>query len=182
MPRPTIQINKDSFTAIIADLETKKTYRNHSELFKDVSSVYNDKHQQDGITLTPAIVYLRVKEWAVALKTQKGKKGRQKGEQLNTAGVTSVVRLPRGEKFASSDLARQSIGKLRQEVKREQKGRFLPLVNRLEKGSMKAAVALKCIDCCAGSTTDIKHCPCTSCSLYLFRPYQDKEEISSTED
>lgn len=173
MGRPMIQVDQNSLTTIINRCEANKTYRNHSELFKDVASLYNDQHKT---TLTPAIIYLRVNEWGIVLKTEKGKKGRQKGDGPAISLDQRAARQPRSDKFAASKVAQQSLGLLRAEVKREQNGRFLPLVKRLEGGSMKAAVALKCLDCCAGSVVDIKHCPCTSCPLYLFRPYQHKSE------
>lgn len=32
------------------------------------------------------------------------------------------------------------------------------------------AIRLKCLDCCCGSSEEVKNCPCTDCSLY---PYRD---------
>lgn len=31
------------------------------------------------------------------------------------------------------------------------------------------AIRLKCLDCCCGSSHEVKLCPCTKCSLYHFR-------------
>lgn len=164
MGRPSININKQTLTEIIQQCEKSQTYKNHSQLFKDVAQKYATLMKTP---ITPALIYLRVNEWEIPVTTPKGRKGRQKGE-----AIPSGVRKARGTKFAESDIARQSLALLKQEVKSEQNGRFLPIYNKLQNGSMQAAIKLKCLDCTNYQTEEIKHCPCTSCSLFLFRPYQ----------
>jgi hypothetical protein len=48
----------------------------------------------------------------------------------------------------------------------------LPLVNKVEKGSMAAALKLMCLDCSSWVKPEIRDCVITSCPLYPFRPYQ----------
>lgn len=42
------------------------------------------------------------------------------------------------------------------------------------------AIRLKCLDCCCGSSHEVKLCPCTKCPLYPFReghnPFAAKRE------
>lgn len=54
------------------------------------------------------------------------------------------------------------------------------LVKKIEEGSLKAAVNLKCIECCCGDTTFIKDCKIKTCPLWFDRPYQNKgsEDVS----
>lgn len=44
------------------------------------------------------------------------------------------------------------------------------------------AIRAKCIDCCCGSSNEVKLCTVTSCPLYDFRfgknPYRKKRELS----
>ena len=47
------------------------------------------------------------------------------------------------------------------------------------------AIRLKCLDCCCGSSNEVKLCPCTNCSLYPFRdghnPFVTKREYTDEE-
>jgi hypothetical protein len=48
----------------------------------------------------------------------------------------------------------------------------LPLIGRAEKGSLAAAVKVKCLQCAAWQTREIRDCTVTGCALYPHRPYQ----------
>ena len=45
------------------------------------------------------------------------------------------------------------------------------------------AIRLKCLECCCGSSNEVKLCPCTNCSLYPFRdghnPFTAKREYTA---
>lgn len=47
------------------------------------------------------------------------------------------------------------------------------------------AIRLKCLDCCCGSSHEVKLCPCTKCPLYPFReghnPFVTKREYTDEE-
>lgn len=47
------------------------------------------------------------------------------------------------------------------------------------------AIRAKCLDCCGGSSDEVKQCPCESCALHPFRlgknPYRAKREYSEEE-
>ena len=57
--------------------------------------------------------------------------------------------------------------------------RYRPLVNRAERGSMRAALALKCLDCSCWQVPEIKECAITHCPLYPYRPYQSRTGTDS---
>ena len=44
------------------------------------------------------------------------------------------------------------------------------------------AIRAKCLDCCCGSSNEVKLCPCAGCALYPFRfgksPYYSKRKIT----
>lgn len=44
------------------------------------------------------------------------------------------------------------------------------------------AIREKCIDCCGGSPSEVKMCPCDNCTLYPFRfgknPYRQRREMT----
>jgi hypothetical protein len=48
----------------------------------------------------------------------------------------------------------------------------LPLVDKIEAGSMAAAVKLKCLECSSFVRQEVRDCVIKDCALYPFRPYQ----------
>jgi hypothetical protein len=48
----------------------------------------------------------------------------------------------------------------------------LPLVDKVEKGSMAAALKLMCLECSSWVKPEIRDCVIHQCPLYPFRPYQ----------
>jgi hypothetical protein len=43
------------------------------------------------------------------------------------------------------------------------------LISRAEKGSLKAALNLKCLECCSFQRVEIRNCQCPGCALYPHR-------------
>ena len=47
------------------------------------------------------------------------------------------------------------------------------------------AIRAKCLDCCCGSSAEVKRCPCEDCALHPFRfgsnPYRAKREFTAEE-
>jgi hypothetical protein len=48
----------------------------------------------------------------------------------------------------------------------------LPLIDKMEQGSLAAAVKLKCLECSCWVRQEVRDCVITDCALYPFRPYQ----------
>ena len=46
------------------------------------------------------------------------------------------------------------------------------LVDRVEAGSLRAAIDLKCLDCSDYQIAEVRHCTVTACPLHSVRPYQ----------
>lgn len=70
----------------------------------------------------------------------------------------------------------EGLNKYRESVKSGEITREKPL-NPMEKHladpkSRAKAMKAKCWDCTNGQRAEIKHCPCTDCPLYAFRPYK----------
>jgi hypothetical protein len=57
----------------------------------------------------------------------------------------------------------------------------LPLIDRIEGGSMAAAVKLKCLECCCFVRQEVRDCVITDCALYPFRPYQRVRSANSND-
>jgi hypothetical protein len=43
------------------------------------------------------------------------------------------------------------------------------VVNNMERVSRSKAIRLKCLDCCAGQSAEVRKCPSTLCALWRFR-------------
>ena len=47
------------------------------------------------------------------------------------------------------------------------------------------AIRAKCLDCCCGSSEEVKRCPCEDCALHPFRfgknPFRAKREYTAEE-
>lgn len=173
--RSSAPVDRNLLTQIIVDLENKQEFKNLSHLYIAVSDEYNKNPVKP---ITNSIVMLRILEWEIPVKTQKGKKGNS-----NIGMTRKGPRLKRSEKFAKDPKFAEVFNELRKSVKRNGGERFLPLVNRAEKGSLKAAVQLHCLDCCAYQTKEVKNCSSYICPQWAFRPYQKiTEEALEVDD
>lgn len=161
MGRTLISVDKQKLTDIICNVEFTQQFNTRGDLIKEISRKYCI---QEGVTnVTPSVVYLRIKEWNIQLKTQVARRGRKGGNP----GIGSIPRVSRSVKFQSDEKVRISLTILGNITP----DRFKPVADRVKKGSMKAAIQLKCLDCCDYQTAEIRNCTCNDCSLWAFRPY-----------
>lgn len=48
----------------------------------------------------------------------------------------------------------------------------------MERLSRSKAIRLKCIDCCAGQSAEVRRCPATNCPLWRYRMgHEEKDEL-----
>jgi ribosomal protein L44E len=165
MGRRTILVDKIKLQNIINKLEDEQEFATRGQLCETVAKKYTT---QEGIHITSSVVYLRIKEFGIEIKTQPGKRGR--GGLPNRISGNETKRIPRKEKFKTNPTIQIALAKINKATPE----RFRPMAERIRKGSMKAALQLKCLDCSDYSTTEVKRCGCNDCPLWVFRPYQDK--------
>ena len=155
MSRKEIPCDERRLREAIADLEHGGPLENLNKLH---IAAANRMVEAGYPLVTPAIVMLRIKGWNIPTKTVKGKRGR-------AIGSGPVVRKPR----ESGKLVR---------LFNYVPDKYRKLVKRIEAGSLKAAIKLKCMDCqgfetsAPGLTQIIRECPCTDCPLHSVRPYR----------
>ena len=116
--------------------------------------------------LSKGVIYLRIKEFDIPVTTAKAEPylSRVKNNALfSNTGEPQEAK----ERFNPDDV--KACG-------RAMAGYFdaghHPMVRKAVKGSMKAAIRLKCLDCCADNKAEIKNCNVTTCPLWLYRPFQ----------
>lgn len=172
MARIKVEVNKDELQKVINELESKETFNNLSTLYKAVENTEWAKSQQPK-PLTASVVYLRIREFGIVCKTQPGKRlGGDKPTDQVTEQVTEPL-VPHKKMAAFGE----TFSKMRKFVP----SRFLPLIDRAEKGSKVACIKLKCLDCSGYDVKEIKYCVVDACSLFPIRPYQVKEDDSEEE-
>lgn len=182
MAKTAFPVDRKKLEASIVEAEAGGPLANRSALHIAVEGIYNLKEPPKQIT--SAVIGLRIKEWSLSCATPIGKRGRAKGESF---GGVKGKRTSRSEKFQKNPKVISGFKKLRKELSvkfQDGKPAFpssaLSMMNRLESGSMKAAVALKCLDCAGGSILDVKLCNCNSCPLFAFRRWTE-DTVTETE-
>lgn len=185
MAKTAFEVDRVKLTTAITAAELEGPLRNRSVLHEIVAEVYNKNTPPRPITA--AVVGLRIKEWKLEVKTPIGKRGRQgpmteEHKEKLRLGRTGK-RASRADKFAKIEGLAEGFEELRQKVPE----RFLPVVDRLENGSMKAGLILHCLDCTGYCVSEIKRCSAgvQMCQLWPFRPYQktvsDEDESLAAE-
>jgi hypothetical protein len=180
MARRTIEVDRVKLEAAIAQVEAAQEFTNRSALYMAVTPVYNRMSPPEEITV--AVCTLRVTQWGLTCKTPFGKKGRTAmtpEQKAAMAAGRAGGRKSRAEKFADQ----QDIQAGFAEIKRTTPDRFEGIVHKLTVlGSMRAGVALKCLECSNFQTAEVRNCVIPSCGLYAFRPYKNKAGEQDVED
>lgn len=182
MGRAGILVTPDELIEQLQLAEQNNTFENWSKLFE---SVAQSEWGRTRITtsgnvkaLSSATIYQRVIDFGLAdkLKTPKGKKGRQKGEvvQRSTEQKTPNVTLGKILRIKCDRWYFSGIWGDDAKVASIKKKRYLRYIDRLEGGSCKAAIALKCLDCCNGSFSEVRQCGIDDCELYSLSPLTKK--------
>lgn len=161
MARKRLEINKVTLLNCVMEAEKDGPLKNESELFQTVSALYE---QRTGQAVHWGVVRLRLSEWSVSYKTEKGKRGRAKlsSEQKTAMQDGRTSRAEKLLKFSDSyELMYKRFPK-----------RFHPVIDKAKAGSTMAHVKLECLDCQGCQTNEIKNCPVKHCGLYPIRPYK----------
>jgi hypothetical protein len=189
MAKTAIEVDRIKLVTCIKSAEENGALRNFDELWIKVAELYNNMNPPKEIT--KSVVYLRVKEWGLTTKTKAGTRGHAPGSKLSDeqkAAMQAGRKLggKRADKFKADPDIQQGFTELADEVPI----RFEKLMQKLtQSGSMRAAIALKCLDCTCYQPMEIKGCACKSCPLFALRPYRNKatgsneivDELSETE-
>jgi hypothetical protein len=172
MARTKLEINKVEFQTLVTALEAKQTFANPSHLWKAVEDSAWAKQQQPR-ALTASVAFARAKELGIVSVTPPGKKGR--GGNPNLGNYVRGPRIPRSQKMKAFG---ESFTIMREEVPEQYQG----LIDKIEKGSIKAAIKLKCLDCSAWDMKEVRGCVCPGCSLYPFRPGANKKVVANVSE
>ena len=187
MARVALVIEKTELSEIIQKVESENNgpFPNRSALAQAVAETdwaQNVKDAKDRVKgASSAVIQARIRELGIEPQTPVGKRGRPAGVPMPAGAHTN--RTSRSEKFQAPKIA-----KYFSNLKKAQPDeRTKNLAERAAKGSMAAAVKLKCIECVGYEDVSkrVGQCGVKTCSLWAFRPYQkatiERETVASAE-
>lgn len=148
MGRTKKEVDPEALKQLILKLESERQFANHNELFKTVGAE---------LKLTPSVIYLRVKEFDIPLKTPKGKKGNPNlGDVIKT-----------GKKPKNTDP--KAAAALQKEANHFGYG---ALAEKALAGSLKSCIKLNCILCTQNDKNEIRNCQVFNCAFFNVRPFK----------
>ena len=162
--RKPIPVTFDGLQEAIVSVEWDGALPSRNALWQAVAATpYARK-----IGLSSQVAMIKAKGYAdegkpLMLITPLGRKGKLKGEiPVNKEGVKPA----RKKKTIELPLIAQ--------MKREYPKTCGSKIDLLAKGSRKAAIALKCLECSSFEKKEIALCTIKTCALWNFRPYRGK--------
>ena len=172
MGKAKILVDKKQLQQQIDLAEQKGTFENLSKLFEVIVQTDWAKNQKDSAgnkrALEIGTIANRVKEFGIVTKTQQGKRG--------NPNISKTPR-NRGESMKQKSGYNFALSHLKVDFKKDSQKKKLSKL--IEKGSLKAAIALKCEECCCGVVAEARRCTVYGCPLWLVSPYtghhHDKE-------
>ncbi len=150
--RKKLVLDRAEFQAVINELESRQNFNTRSELCMAIEETDFAKRQKPR-PLTWSVAMARIKDMGIECKTQ----NRQRKQKLSSPCVTS-------ERMSSHSKTFRLLEK--------EYPAYKSLIARAAKGSLRAVIKLKCLDCTCGQKREIKYCQCFACPLYPQRPFQ----------
>ncbi len=177
MARTKLEISRTDFINEIKKLEEKETFLNVQNLALAIAETEWAKDFKPK-PITSPIATLRIKEWQLIergeIKTSKGRRGRQSGIKLSDEQKSAMVSGRVNKSFDEEWLKALKANIPLTDSKGNKTDRFIKIYNKAVKGSIKAFLKLKCLDCSNWESTEVKLCTCISCPLWGIRPYKQK--------
>mgnify|MGYP006281441973 CR=1 FL=1 len=174
MGRVSLVIHKTELSQAVQTVEEANNgpFANRSQLAEAVANTdwaQNVKDAKDRVKgASAAVIAQRIKELGIEPQTPVGKRGRQPGSiSPNQVGKKKT----RAEKFSVSEY-QKPFDTL---IKSAPDDRWKKVAQRAKKGSMAAAVKLKCAECVGyeNVSNNVRNCHVFTCPLWAFRPYQN---------
>jgi len=155
MARTAIKVDLELLKRLIQEVENDGPLENQFILYYKVAELYNSNVQHDTFpAITHSIVKLRILSCNISIKTQPGKKGR-------TSFSSQVTRTSRSEKFKNNPKILEAFRQMRKDFPTKQKW-----MDKVEAGSLKYMMKLKCFECSGNDDAESKHCSIINCPLW----------------
>jgi len=166
MGRKSVNLDQKLIQKIVTELESKQDYKNRSALYSDVVIELVKNHGLE--TFSASVLNQRINSWTdFVIKTPKGVKG---------GHLQSGTDALKEWRESGRETKKKVVGDAKPLITHfttERQGKYLKLAKSIKRGSLKAAVKLKCLDCANFQKEEIKHCQCFDCPLFPVRPFQN---------
>lgn len=153
-------VNRGDLLQVIKQLESRQEFPAISHLALAVSQTEWAVSNK----ITSSIVGLRINEFNLLpeISTKPGKRGRQGGPISDEQKAA----------MKAGRVKKQVDPKWIKELKKNTPSTYLPIIDKIESGSLKASTKLYCLQCTNFNKSEIKNCTILSCALYQNRPYK----------
>lgn len=160
MGRVKIEIDKTIFLSKIKELEATQSFTNISGL----CTAFENTEWAIKNGVTGPVCRSRLKEFNLLdkINTKPGKRGRQPGQTLSQEHKDKLKGgrgKPADEKWIKA-------------LKSNTPPMYLPIVEKIETGSLKSILKAKCLECANYNKSEIKNCSVISCPIWGKRPYK----------
>lgn len=177
MSRRVIVVDRPKFEAAVVQAESGGPLANLSKLNEAIVAIYNSGEVPEPIS--PSVAGLRLRDFGISIKTVAGKRGRGTAPSAETIEKMRAARaLSKGKKKKNHPDKELSLEAMRQTLIHNGAQRFLPLVERIGKGSSTAERKLGCLECVAYMPKEVRDCSDIGCVHWLRRPYQSLKSDS----
>lgn len=172
MAKTVTPVVESSMKTAIFNVENDGPLATQAILYEKVAAEYKRLVPVQDREVTANVVIGWIKRNNFPIKTQPGKRGSglkpcQPGETRN------FTRTTRAEKFAKDPEIINHLESLKVKVPE----RYVSLTDKIAEGSLKAALKLKCLECCNYQREEIRECRCKGrCAVWHLRPFQHDED------
>lgn len=147
----------DKFTHTAAELQAAVNMVESAGNYTAQTQVYIDVAKLLGVKTST--LKTKIKEFGITLATTKG-----------VIGVKGVKAVSNKQSIAVR------YAKTFAEMRREFPAEYHHFIDKAEKGSKRAAIACKCIDCMCFQREEVRLCTSFGCSNFPHRPFKTNEE------
>lgn len=168
--RKRIEFDRKAVQATIHDLEKSGPWSNRGKLLASLAEHY-------GVSVAT------IAKWVVGMEIQTplGRRGGEAGDFGRSKGI-KPARTQRTRRGMSHATTLNILGNLPSFIKPHVKKKVEELCGLAEKGSMKARLRLKCLDCVLYQPNEMRGCTSgDTCSIFPDRPYKGKLVASDEE-
>lgn len=165
--RKPIEINREEFQVVIRELEEKNVFPNRSALWAVLEHTEWARTRSPR-PLTAQVAMMKAEEFGLEIKTEKGKRGRTKGEKPPASS---------GRRKKSFSLPMLESG-----VPVEEREKLAKTLEKAANGSLKARIKLNCLNCTNWQPVEVRMCEARNCPMWDVRPYKDAKKLETGTD
>ena len=160
MGRASLHIDEIKLQNLVTELEATQEFPTVMSLCETLADKFGEVRKSNGKMAKPTaqVIYQRLNQFKIAMRTKAGHRGRQPGQKVNkTSRQDKLAKLPVAQKWIEHQ--RKNLGEPIPE-------RYKDVAESAAQGNLKAIIEMKCAACC-GFESHYKACTSNTCSLVM---------------